>query len=107
MKKGDLVIVTDSGRIFTTYSDWAEKYNVNNFERGLELKEGNVGILIQKAPHVSPCYGDICAVYFKGNEYLIGEDGLSLITEVTIDGETYQIDPDALEVLLLKSTKLS
>jgi hypothetical protein len=83
LKKGDKVVVVDSGECYSTYEEWVKKFAPALFEewkRGFrDARNGRKGIVLATAPHTS--YGhNLCFVRGENDTlFLISERGLKLI----------------------------
>lgn len=78
-KAGDVVTVTDTGQVYSTYAEMARFLNLSGFQNGLNrMQRGDEVTVIGSATHESQHYGEVIAVRTKtGAEMLIGYEGVS------------------------------
>ncbi len=75
----DKVMITDSGKIYSSYGEWARVYKASKWVRYKEVKEGTKGIVMVIARHL--IYKDrILALVDVGEcEIIIDINALSII----------------------------
>ncbi len=95
IKEGDRIVVTDDGKLYTTYSQWVETqdlpaYQKYRYDYRHEVDKGTIGRVIKIAEHgglgwPNYEYADKLLVYFEEERtercYLIGIDGVKKVEE--------------------------
>jgi hypothetical protein len=78
-KVGDRVRVISSGKTYSTYDTWAQKYKLENWKEYETLRDGDMGQIIAMGKHDDK-KTILCAVKKQnGHPVIIAEDGLELV----------------------------
>ena len=75
---GDVIKVIDVAQSYTTYFEWAEQHNLNQYSLDSLPFKGEEGIIVTKGYHennVDFLYG----IEINGRHYILSEKGLELV----------------------------
>ena len=76
---GDYVVVTDEGKQYKTYEDWAISNRLKNWKRGNSCKNGFYGVVTAISPHGTDKKKVLIAVCNNGHEIIINVAGIEKV----------------------------
>lgn len=84
IRVGDTVRVVNSGYLYSTYTEWVERYvkdprDAAKWEYNLGLWDGSIGVVKYLAPHEWSYNGDLAYIETDNKCYLIGVSGLEKV----------------------------
>lgn len=77
---GDVIKVIDVAQSYTTYFEWAEQHNLNQYSLDSLPFKGEEGVIVTKGYHennVDFLYG----IEINGRHYILSEKGLELVND--------------------------
>lgn len=88
---GDTVKITNDGRHYSAYEEWAERHGMSAWKRCPKIKNGEIGVVVAKGLHspekkASEHNQIMFGVKIADRYVLIGDDGVELISPVPGNG---------------------
>jgi hypothetical protein len=77
-KIGDKVQVINSGKRYSTYAEWAKKYNLKLYKLGSRLLDGDIGEVVAIGKHTSQQNQIVLGILIDNEHFIISVEGVEL-----------------------------
>lgn len=96
LKPGDIIKITDGGKMYPDYLSMARKLRLSNFEKGEVPIYGHKGRVVAMEPHeCNPNQICVGIKLYNGKEIIIGVEGISIVKRkntINLDDKIFKME---------------